>query len=397
MVKTKKNIINKNTTNTKNKISKRKCKTLKNRLGNKKKSKIQRGGSSNFAQARKAIENQDAKTTELLKEAQEKKKQKNAEFSQISNQLTLEERKADRNTLALRKKVQNEKNARLAAEQTQAVLSNRNSEKQKRIEETSQSDRETAISNAEILGRQKEQRQLIGAERLKTQKEINNEFEKKRLAFEASKTPAIPEALQAKPPIPAPYVPVEQQQEALESEAEAEAEAEAELQEALPEIPVEISQTQIPVEEVAQQTKPPIPAPYVPALQAPIQEAVFQRQPGFKAESRTNFTTKLREKKVEKESDQPALQEQALQPPPALQSQKKQVMNNNLRANINRRLQGAHESKKRGNEASRLKKEREQAQQELKAQQAQQALKAQQELKAQQAPLPQQKSKFCYI
>ena len=76
MVKTKKNIINKNTTNTKNKISKRKCKTLKNRLGNKKKSKIQRGGSSNFAQARKAIENQDAKTTELLKEAQEKKKTK---------------------------------------------------------------------------------------------------------------------------------------------------------------------------------------------------------------------------------------------------------------------------------------------------------------------------------
>ena len=75
-------------------------------------------------------------------------------------------------------------------------------------------------------------------------------------------------------------------------------------------------------------------------------------------------------------------------------------MNNNLRANINRRLQGAHESKKRGNEASRLKKEREQAQQELKAQQAQQAqqaLKAQQELKAPQAPLPQQKSKFCYI
>ena len=395
MVKTKKNIINKNTTNTKNKISKRKCKTLKNRLGNKKKSKIQRGGSSNFAQARKAIENQDAKTTELLKEAQEKKKQKNAEFSQISNQLTLEERKADRNTLALRKKVQNEKNARLAAEQTQAVLSNRNSEKQKRIEETSQSDRETAISNAEILGRQKEQRQLIGAERLKTQKEINNEFEKKRLAFEASKTPAIPEALQAKPPIPAPYVPVEQQKEALESEAE----TEAELQEALPEIPVETSQTQIPIEQALQtQTLQVETLQNKPALQAPIQEAVFQRQPGFKAESRTNFTTKLREQKVEKEPEQPALQEQALSPKPEpAQVISRQVMNNNLRANINRRLQGAHESKKRGNEASRLKKEREQAQQELKAQQAQQALKAQQELKAPQAPLPQQKSKFCYI
>jgi hypothetical protein len=212
---------------------------------------------------------------------------------------------------------------------------------------------------------------------------VNSLSEKKRthplpaLPAKPEVLPPIPEASvanQIRPPNPAPYVPVEQAEAELQD-----ALPEAELQDALPEIPVETPETQ---EQAESELEP-----------APIQKSVLERKSGFKAKSRNNFRNKLRENKQEQEQTleelqtqtQPALQKLPLQTQ-TLQTQtplepatRKQIKSNTLKANINRRLQGAIESKKRGNEAYREKQAQEQAR------------------KAQQAPLSQQKSKFCYI
>lgn len=183
MIKTKKNIINKNTKNTKNKISKRKCKTLKNRLGNKNKSKIQRGGAG-------AMFLSSALSSTPEEEAKKKK-------DELRRKEAKEAKKAENKKEADRKKAEKAEKAAQTQPGPIAKFFSRFStpKKSPQVAEPEQQipiQNEAGINNTELLRRRIEAQQKIkAAKQLQNLKANSEVLEKKRLAFKENKKPTV--------------------------------------------------------------------------------------------------------------------------------------------------------------------------------------------------------------